>query len=73
MIIKVPIYLEVDSITPDAAASLVEVCNKKFSTILRKEKILTFKFTDSEKELVFISKMKIISREMALEHLRTGR
>lgn len=73
MILKIPIYLEVDSISAEAASSLVEVCNKKFTIILRKEKITTFKFTDDERDLVTISNLKIISREKALESLRTGR
>lgn len=73
MIIKVPIYLEVDSINPEALALLVETANKKFSIILRKEKIETFTYDDFEKKVKHSVKLKVITREKALDFLRTSK
>lgn len=73
MIVKVPIYLEVDKIEPDALSHLVETANKKFTTILRREKIETFEFTKLATGAKYLSKIKIITREKALDFLRTSK
>jgi hypothetical protein len=72
MIIKVPIYLEFDSLDPNAVQFVVEEMNVKFTRILRKEKFakLSFKILDTDIEHEF-GPFKIKTKEQALDYLRT--
>jgi hypothetical protein len=73
MIIKVPIYLEVDSIPGELVPSMVETLHKKFTSILRKEKLDHFIVSKSEPGGPFSTQFKIITREKALDFLRTNK
>jgi len=74
MIIKVPIYVEIESISrQELLPDVVDHLHQVFTSILRKEK-----FDNTEVQKVRMSSVvkhvgtfKIISKEKALEYLRT--
>lgn len=74
MIIKVPIYLEVEKVSnPEILPEVVELVGKLFTIILRKEdfnknSIHRTNYSMLEKQF---GDFKIIQREKALEYLRT--
>jgi hypothetical protein len=73
MILKVPIYVEIDRISPDSAEGFLRVLGEEFYKTIRKN--------DFKKTLIQLHKinpkagfpedLKIINREKALETLRT--
>jgi hypothetical protein len=73
MIIKVPIYVDLDAIDPDLLPVVVEAMSKRFYLTLRKESLFKNLKIDSESSLTLdtVTNAKIISREKALESLRT--
>lgn len=73
MIIKVPIYVDLDAIDPDLLPVVVEAMSKRFYLTLRKESLFKNLKIDSESSLSLdsVTNAKIISREKALESLRT--
>jgi hypothetical protein len=73
MILKVPIYVEFEKISTDEVQIFVEEMNKKFTSIVRKYKPekIRFKIPGFEEDSYDIENFKIISREDALESLRT--
>jgi hypothetical protein len=73
MIIKVPIYLDIDSIPAETIPTVVESMHKKFTSILRKEKFETINVTRSEPGGPLSIPFKIITREKALDFLRTNK
>jgi len=75
MLIKVPIYLEIDSIDPNAISFLVDKLNKDFTRILRKEKLAKIqKITISNDTKIDIEvDMKLVHKERAFEFLRTSK
>lgn len=74
MIIKVPIYLEVEKVNvPETLPDTVSLLGKLFTIILRKE---DFEKNSSNKAIVSsavkqLGDFKIIHREKALEYLRS--
>jgi len=73
MIIKIPVYLDVESINQEDLPKLVEAFQRRFTFILRKEKDLI-----QTKETIAIMgdpevEFKIITRKQAFEHLRTAK
>lgn len=76
MVIKVPIYVEIDTVDQRELPKLVGVLMQGFYEILRKEEnynTKTYRYINiSKKELSNLS-MKIISRDDALESLRTSK
>lgn len=76
MIIKVPVYVEIDGIRhPDLLQSLVGLLGDKFTKFLRKEDLETM-FTLKEKQIlkeVKVNEMSIKTKTQALEHLRTSK
>lgn len=74
MIIKVPIYVEIDGIQhPDLLQSVVDLLGSKFTKSLRKEGLETM-FTLKEKQVlkeVRVNDLSIKTKDQALEHLRT--
>jgi hypothetical protein len=72
MIIKVPIYVEIESIDSGLLAHAIESFTQDFQSILRKEKFIKSRSVYSESEgFEGIAKFKIITKEKALEILRT--
>jgi len=71
MIIKVPIYVEIESIDNDSLRPLVNDLGEEFKSILRKEKFLKLRsaFHDTI-GCEGVAKFKIISKESALDSLR---
>jgi hypothetical protein len=74
MIIKVPIFVDIDSIDSAFVNPVVEDLSDYFYKILRKQDLnkqieKLFKTTDDE---IYRPKAKIINREKALESLRKG-
>jgi hypothetical protein len=74
MIIKVPIYVEIDSISDQESLSLlVSLLGTRLTRILRKEK-LEKQFTEAELHAIKALKIRELSiktKEQALEYLRT--
>ena len=74
MIIKVPIYVEIDGISHnELLEDLVKVFGNKFTKILRKEN-LENSFTKTELKIiqsVVKGEITIKTKEQALEYLRT--
>jgi hypothetical protein len=71
MIIKVPIYVEIESISNDALRSLVDDMGEEFKSILRKEKFLKLRAAYADTVgFEHVAKFKIISKESALDSLR---
>jgi len=73
MIIKVPIYVELDAIDPDFLAPLVDALAKHFYLILRKENLNKKVAADKEHSVLLgdLTNAKVISKDKALESLRT--
>jgi hypothetical protein len=74
MIIKVPIYVEIDSISDNENLSLlVLLLGTRLTRILRKEN-LEIQFTEAEKHAIRklqVGELSIKTKEQALEYLRT--
>jgi hypothetical protein len=74
MIIKVPIYVEIDSISDKENLSLlVSLLGTRLTRILRKEN-LENQFTEAEKHAIRklqVGELSIKTKEQALEYLRT--
>jgi hypothetical protein len=74
MIIKVPIYVEIDSISDNENLSLlVLLLGTRLTRILRKEN-LENQFTEAEKHAIRklqVGELSIKTKEQALEYLRT--
>jgi hypothetical protein len=74
MIIKVPIYVEIDSISDNENLSLlVLLLGTRLTRILRKEN-LEKQFTEAEKHAIRklqVGELSIKTKEQALEYLRT--
>jgi hypothetical protein len=74
MIIKVPIYVEIDSISDNENLSLlVLLLGTRLTRILRKEN-LEKQFTETEKHAIRklqVGELSIKTKEQALEYLRT--
>jgi hypothetical protein len=74
MIIKVPIYVEIDSISDNENLSLlVLLLGTRLTRILRKEN-LENQFTEAEKHAIKklqVGELSIKTKEQALEYLRT--
>lgn len=74
MIIKVPIYLEVDKLEQDMIPSIVNDMGNIVYSILRKEKELNGTFPMYKRKGKTISaSFKVLSKEKALEYLRTSK
>jgi len=73
MILKVPIYLDVDSIPAEMVPTIVESANRKFTSILRKEKLEIINVPKTEPGGPLSIEFKIITREKALDYLRTNK
>jgi len=72
MIIKVPIYVEVDSAQPEILPDLVEILNKMFTMYLRKQDMATvLKKTHTIFGGRLGEDLSLITREKALDTLRT--
>lgn len=73
MIIKVPVYVDIDAIRQEDLLSYVNVCTERFYKSLRKQKLLLpNSYTTGNKEKKTPVNAKLISKEMALETLRKG-
>jgi hypothetical protein len=76
MIIKVPIYVEISTVDQRDLPVLVDELMKKMYNFLRKEEsINTLTYSHKNMRLKEFQRltMKIISREKALENLRTSK
>lgn len=74
MIIKVPIYVEVDRIPQGGAATLSLFLSKKLTTVIRKDSIKSyFSIKDSQYLSDTYGELKTITREKALDYLRTSK
>jgi len=73
MIIKVPVYVDIDAIKSEDIQPIVEDLSNHFYSFLRKEN-LNKQIKESHLWDVdeVIPKAKLISRAKALEHLRKG-
>lgn len=71
MIIKVPIYVEVEGFSGTDLSSHVNLLNKVFTFTLRGKVITRFPGIDSRKLEKELGDFKIITREQAFETLRT--
>jgi len=71
MIIKVPIYVEVESFTGTDLSTHVNLLNKVFTFTLRDKVITRLPGMDSRKLEKELGDYKIITHEQALETLRT--
>jgi len=73
MIIKVPVYVDVDAIRQEDLLGYVSICTDRFYKSLRKQKlILPSSYTIGPKDKKTPVNAKLISKEMALETLRKG-
>jgi hypothetical protein len=73
MIIKVPIYVEIDAIGTAILPDLVDDLGDIFYNILRKQKLnKTDIINHNQGWKDTVPNAKIISKEKALEHLRKG-
>jgi hypothetical protein len=76
MIIKVPIYVEIESISKqELLPDVVDALHMVFTSILRKEKLELTSVGKIRMPLVtkLAGELKIISKEKALEYLRTSK
>jgi hypothetical protein len=76
MIIKVPIYVEIESISKqEMLPDVVDALHSVFTGILRKEKLELTSVGKIRMPLVtkLAGELKIISKEKALEYLRTSK
>lgn len=73
MILKVPVYVEILSIDPHEIQGLVDVFNKEFYRILRKQDFnKSLKKYKSKETGISWEDFKIISKDQAFEALRKG-
>lgn len=71
MLLKVPIYVEFETMTPEEVSEIVTKLNTRFTSILSKDKN-SFIYGGHQLPSGFIiPKYKIISRNVALKYLRT--
>jgi len=73
MIIKVPIYVEVDSISSEAVPYVVKELNENFTKIVRKNKLPKIQMFGPSGEKRELIEMKVITREKAEDFLRTSK
>jgi hypothetical protein len=71
MIIKVPIYLEIESVNQILLPGGVEVISQSFSTFLKKEEFKTLRKSLTTHFGESFGTFKIILKDKALEILRT--
>jgi len=74
MIIKIPIYVEVNKIEEqEAIPELVTMLGKKFTTILRGDDRTFLTSKVISKRLTPFFPIKVIQRDKALDYLRTSK
>jgi len=75
MIIKVPIYVDIDKIDADNLPNYVEACGKEFYLYLRKKNNKIFHETLQNEwgEDEYAPFPKIVSKDDAINFLRTGK
>jgi hypothetical protein len=74
MILKVPIYVEIETIRTEDIGPFTEVLGLLMYKKLREEKSFNQStFTRTGRDPKSLSKIRIISREEAIEHLRSSK
>ena len=71
MVVKIPIYVEVDQVLGEDVPKLVEHCNHYFTKELLRSSVADLRITVVHLSKFSVSSAKIISREQALDTLRT--
>lgn len=73
MIVKVPIYVEIDSISADSVPYVVRELNENFTKIVRKNKLTKIQMLGPSGEKRESIELKVITREKAEDFLRTSK